>query len=165
MSQNIGTSTRSLHADDALNVLSDVAPPIHVATTYRYSNDPADLIPAADIANVCLLLKPSHINLLKKFPNIVPDPPVVRNCSRSNLPHLLPRYIPKPHPLRSRPLQPPKRPCNKLLLRPLSLPCRPHPPQPPPHLHRPKLPWLPRRRRPLLPPNRPPKASPRLSPH
>ncbi|KAJ5224999.1 hypothetical protein N7468_006224 [Penicillium chermesinum] len=48
MSQSIGTSTRTLHADDALNVVSDVAPPIHVATTYRYPTDPAALVAAAD---------------------------------------------------------------------------------------------------------------------
>lgn len=56
-----GPSTRSLHADDALNILSDVAPPIHVATTYRYSNDPAALVPLADASQpVCL----NPINLL-----------------------------------------------------------------------------------------------------
>ncbi|RAK77079.1 uncharacterized protein BO72DRAFT_378266 [Aspergillus fijiensis CBS 313.89] len=45
----MGTSTRSLHADDALNVVSDVAPPIHVATTFRYSDNPDDLVPFADL--------------------------------------------------------------------------------------------------------------------
>jgi cystathionine beta-lyase len=41
-------STLSLHADDALNVVTDVVPPMHVATTFRYSNDPSKLVPAAD---------------------------------------------------------------------------------------------------------------------
>ncbi|KAJ5580283.1 uncharacterized protein N7459_006268 [Penicillium hispanicum] len=49
MSHSNGTSTRSLHADDALNVVSDVAPPMHLATTFRYSNDPASLLPLADL--------------------------------------------------------------------------------------------------------------------
>lgn len=47
-----GTSTRSLHADDVLNLVSDVAPPMHVATTFRYSSDPATLVPAADADTV-----------------------------------------------------------------------------------------------------------------
>jgi cystathionine beta-lyase len=49
---DIGASTRSLHADDVLNVVTDVAPPIHVATTFRYSDDPDKLIPAADLTGV-----------------------------------------------------------------------------------------------------------------
>ncbi|KAJ5698094.1 hypothetical protein N7462_000099 [Penicillium macrosclerotiorum] len=52
MSHSVGTSTRSLHADDALNVVADVAPPMHLSTTFRYSDDPAALIPAADAADV-----------------------------------------------------------------------------------------------------------------
>ncbi|CAG7919512.1 unnamed protein product [Penicillium olsonii] len=43
-----GASTRSLHADDSLNVVTDVSPPIHLSTTFRYSNDPSKLVPAAD---------------------------------------------------------------------------------------------------------------------
>ena len=55
--REMGTSTRSLHADDALNVVSDVAPPIHVATTFRYSDNPDDLVPFADLTgDVCLEL-------------------------------------------------------------------------------------------------------------
>ncbi|KAL5045052.1 hypothetical protein BDW71DRAFT_90477 [Aspergillus fruticulosus] len=50
--EDLGASTRSLHADDVLNVVTDVAPPIHVATTFRYSDDPAKLIPAADRSGV-----------------------------------------------------------------------------------------------------------------
>jgi hypothetical protein len=49
-----GISTQSLHADDALNVVTDVAPPMHLATTFRYPSDPAALVPAAD-ASVCFL--------------------------------------------------------------------------------------------------------------
>jgi cystathionine beta-lyase len=50
--QEIGASTRSLHADDALNVVADVAPPLHVATTFRYSDDPNKLTPVADLSGV-----------------------------------------------------------------------------------------------------------------
>ncbi|KAJ5175640.1 uncharacterized protein N7482_001517 [Penicillium canariense] len=51
MSHSVGTSTRSLHADDLLNVVSDVAPPLHLSTTFRYSNDPEALVPAADVSS------------------------------------------------------------------------------------------------------------------
>jgi len=54
MAHPTGTSTRSLHADDVLNLVSDVAPPLHVATTFRYPRDPAVLVPAADAVHVCL---------------------------------------------------------------------------------------------------------------
>ncbi|KAL8907766.1 MAG: hypothetical protein Q9171_005724 [Xanthocarpia ochracea] len=40
--------TQAIHADDGLNVTSDVAPPLHVSTTFRYADDPKDLVPAAD---------------------------------------------------------------------------------------------------------------------
>lgn len=53
MAHPAGTSTRSLHADDALNLVSDVAPPLHVATTFRYPSDPTALVPAADAIHVC----------------------------------------------------------------------------------------------------------------
>ncbi|OAX85111.1 hypothetical protein ACJ72_00524 [Emergomyces africanus] len=41
-------STRALHADDVLNLVTDVAPPIHLSTTFRYPDDPARLIPSGD---------------------------------------------------------------------------------------------------------------------
>ncbi|KAJ9313165.1 hypothetical protein DTO271D3_6594 [Paecilomyces variotii] len=41
-------ATRALHADDPLNQVTDVAPPVHLSTTYRYPNEPEDLIPSAD---------------------------------------------------------------------------------------------------------------------
>ncbi|KAJ5121054.1 uncharacterized protein N7515_009015 [Penicillium bovifimosum] len=47
-SEAIGASTRSLHADDVLNIVDDVAPPMHLSTTFRYSNNPSKLVPAAD---------------------------------------------------------------------------------------------------------------------
>lgn len=41
-------STRALHADDPLNLVTDVAPPIHLSTTYRFPSDPNDLLPSVD---------------------------------------------------------------------------------------------------------------------
>jgi cystathionine beta-lyase/cystathionine gamma-synthase len=38
---NLSTSTQSIHGDDILNTIDDVAPPIHLAATYRYPRDPA----------------------------------------------------------------------------------------------------------------------------
>ncbi|KAJ5565414.1 hypothetical protein N7513_001656 [Penicillium frequentans] len=68
MAQDIGTSTRSLHADDALNVVSDVAPPMHLATTFRYSDDPAKLFPVADLSDSGLD-PTSHIYSRASAPN------------------------------------------------------------------------------------------------
>ena len=42
---SVGASTRALHADDALNVVTDVAPPLHLSTNYRYPDNPDDLAP------------------------------------------------------------------------------------------------------------------------
>jgi hypothetical protein len=36
-------ATSALHADDPLNIIDDVAPPLHVSTTYRYPQNPDDL--------------------------------------------------------------------------------------------------------------------------
>ncbi|CAN9237964.1 unnamed protein product [Alternaria alternata] len=38
-------STHGVHADDRVNILTDVAPPIHTATTFRYPHDPSQLQP------------------------------------------------------------------------------------------------------------------------
>ncbi|MCJ1442041.1 MAG: hypothetical protein MMC23_002533 [Stictis urceolatum] len=40
--------TTLLHADTPLNKTTDVAPPLHVSTTYQYSSTPASLIPSRD---------------------------------------------------------------------------------------------------------------------
>ncbi|KAJ5204687.1 uncharacterized protein N7498_005566 [Penicillium cinerascens] len=39
---------KALHAGDRLNLVTDVAPPIHLSTIFRYSNDPNDLGPSED---------------------------------------------------------------------------------------------------------------------
>lgn len=41
-------STLAIHADDRLNTVTDVAPPIHLSTTFRYAHDPEALIPKHD---------------------------------------------------------------------------------------------------------------------
>ncbi|KAK5079742.1 hypothetical protein LTR70_009445 [Exophiala xenobiotica] len=44
--EEYSSSTSAIHADDHLNnQLSDVVPPIHVATSFRYSSDPSQLRP------------------------------------------------------------------------------------------------------------------------
>jgi cystathionine beta-lyase/cystathionine gamma-synthase len=43
--QNVEPATLALHADDALNTIEDVSPPIHVSTTFRYPKDPDVLRP------------------------------------------------------------------------------------------------------------------------
>jgi hypothetical protein len=40
---NMSLSSQAIHADDYLNKGQDVAPPLHVSTTFRYSNDPSKL--------------------------------------------------------------------------------------------------------------------------
>jgi cystathionine beta-lyase len=52
-SENARPATLALHADDVLNNVTDVAPPLHLSTTYRYSENPEDLVPWAD-ATVCV---------------------------------------------------------------------------------------------------------------
>ncbi|GAB7356420.1 hypothetical protein MBLNU459_g7192t1 [Dothideomycetes sp. NU459] len=41
-------STLAVHADDALNHSTDVAPAMHVSTTFRYSSNPDELVPTND---------------------------------------------------------------------------------------------------------------------
>jgi cystathionine beta-lyase/cystathionine gamma-synthase len=48
LSQDSHPATKALHADNRLNLVTDVAPPIHLSTTFRYSNDPDQLIPSED---------------------------------------------------------------------------------------------------------------------
>ncbi|OJD21614.1 hypothetical protein ACJ73_07041 [Blastomyces percursus] len=41
-------STRAIHADDPLNLVDDVAPPIHLSTTFRFPDDPKQLVLSKD---------------------------------------------------------------------------------------------------------------------
>ncbi|OAL45963.1 PLP-dependent transferase [Pyrenochaeta sp. DS3sAY3a] len=45
MSPPLHAATYGIHADDQVNVLTDVAPPIHTSTTFRYPLDPNHLQP------------------------------------------------------------------------------------------------------------------------
>lgn len=42
---SLSPATQAIHADDPLNIVDDVAPPIHVSTTFRYNKDPSQLRP------------------------------------------------------------------------------------------------------------------------
>ena len=42
---SLSLSSQAIHADDFLNVNQDVAPALHVSTTFRYSNNPDKLVP------------------------------------------------------------------------------------------------------------------------
>ena len=47
---NLSISSRAIHADDVLNSgRQDVAPALHVSTTYRYASDPEKLVPYSDL--------------------------------------------------------------------------------------------------------------------
>lgn len=41
-------ATYGIHGDDGANVLTDVAPPLHTSTTFRYPRDPDQLQPVPD---------------------------------------------------------------------------------------------------------------------
>jgi hypothetical protein len=40
LSRHLSLSSKTIHADDYLNRGTDVAPPLHVSTTFRYNRDP-----------------------------------------------------------------------------------------------------------------------------
>ncbi|EZF76498.1 hypothetical protein H105_02138 [Trichophyton soudanense CBS 452.61] len=43
-----GRSTVALHADDIMNNVTDVSPPIHLSTTFRYTENPDELVPESE---------------------------------------------------------------------------------------------------------------------
>lgn len=49
LSESYSPATKALHADRDLDITSDVAPPLHVSTNFRYASDPYALIPIADV--------------------------------------------------------------------------------------------------------------------
>jgi cystathionine gamma-synthase len=50
-SLSLSLSTAALHADESFNhATTDVAPALHVSTTFRYSSVPEDLVPAGQQA-------------------------------------------------------------------------------------------------------------------
>ena len=42
-SHDLSLSSKTVHSDDFLNKGQDVAPPMHVSTTFRYSRSPEEL--------------------------------------------------------------------------------------------------------------------------
>src|SRR3569833_440045 len=46
---SLSLGSYTVHADDYINTQSDVAPPLHVSTTFRYSSNPDELLPADEI--------------------------------------------------------------------------------------------------------------------
>src|SRR4051812_37725994 len=48
MSTTLRPATHGIHADDRTNILTDVAPPIHTSTTFRYSRNSNDLKPVPE---------------------------------------------------------------------------------------------------------------------
>lgn len=46
-------STLGVHGDDGLNTSTDVAPAMHVSTTYRYPSNPDKLVPFSMDDVVC----------------------------------------------------------------------------------------------------------------
>lgn len=47
-SNNLSIATLAIHADDPINQVTDVAPPLHVSTTFRYPTDPDKLVRGRD---------------------------------------------------------------------------------------------------------------------
>lgn len=47
--KQLSLASRSVHADDYTNTHPAVAPPMHVSTTYRYSENPDELVPWSDV--------------------------------------------------------------------------------------------------------------------
>jgi cystathionine beta-lyase/cystathionine gamma-synthase len=47
--RSLSTATQTIHADDYLNRAQDVAPAIHVSTTFRYPDKPEDLVPVKEL--------------------------------------------------------------------------------------------------------------------
>ncbi|RAL62384.1 hypothetical protein DID88_004950 [Monilinia fructigena] len=46
---SLSLSSQTIHADDFLNKGQDVAPPLHLSTTFRYSNNPDDLVALSEL--------------------------------------------------------------------------------------------------------------------
>ncbi|KAL8738539.1 MAG: hypothetical protein Q9181_000699 [Wetmoreana brouardii] len=61
-------STSLLHADVHLNQSADVAPPLHVSSTFRYSSNPSELVPARD-APLTFESSADHIYSRETAPN------------------------------------------------------------------------------------------------
>jgi hypothetical protein len=68
---SLSLSSQTIHADDFLNKGQDVAPPLHVSTTFRYSNNPDALVPADELDVSPILDKSTPPSESRKtFPSI-----------------------------------------------------------------------------------------------
>lgn len=69
-----GMAAQALHADDHLHVSTDISPPLHVSTNFRYASNPAELITARDLDVSPLLpsLGPQNVQRFKT--NLSPIP-------------------------------------------------------------------------------------------
>jgi len=54
-------STLAVHGDDALNSTEDVAPAMHVSTTFRYTSNPDKLVPFSVADVVCPTVFPEWL--------------------------------------------------------------------------------------------------------
>lgn len=67
-------STLAVHGDDPLNDSTDVAPAMHVSTTYRYPEDPKKLVPFSMDDVVCcghnLLSQLAETNQSLRWPDV-----------------------------------------------------------------------------------------------
>ena len=134
------TETNLVHADEFLNDVNDVAPPIHVSTTFRYPRDPSKLVAAKDLpvrtpseASVCDYI----LSQLTRSFEFHPD----RRCEFSCL---LPSLLAFHRTARGFTVFPPKRLRNSLLIRCRRLPRGISPPKPSSTLRQsllPRLPW------------------------
>lgn len=73
-------STRALHADDPLNLVTDIAPPIHLSTTFRFPSEPEKLIPSDDPV-VCVF----HSEYIPPLPTYTTNPPRSRQNSMGRI--------------------------------------------------------------------------------
>lgn len=72
--RSLAPATQAVHADDHLNRSSDVAPPLHVSTTFRYARNPSELVPAKELdASTQNLLQPTPVSLPYPTPNHCPS--------------------------------------------------------------------------------------------
>ena len=51
----MSTATQAIHADDHFKATEDVAPPMHVSTTFRYPDEPDQLVPHEEMQGVSVL--------------------------------------------------------------------------------------------------------------
>lgn len=71
--ERLGMAAHALHADDHLHVSTDISPPLHVSTNFRYASNPAELITARDL-DVSLLssLQSQTVQRFKTNPSQIP---------------------------------------------------------------------------------------------